>query len=266
MYIQQICSYTKDACLTVGKFIREEQQKITSAQIEVKGLNDFVSYVDKTAERMLIESLDKLIFDAGYIAEEGTKSNSDKEYTWIIDPLDGTTNYLHGLPPHAISIALKHEDKLVMGVVHEIVSGEMFYAWKEGGAWLNGRKINVSASQNLKSSLIATGFPYNDFSKMKEYMDLFEILMQNTHGIRRLGSAAVDLAYVACGRMDAFYEYGLKPWDVAAGAFIVKEAGGVVNDFSGGENWLSGQELVCGNPTVCKELTELTKKTFYSYK
>lgn len=262
MYIQQICSYTKDACIAVGKFIKEEQPKITELQIETKGLNDFVSYVDKTAETMLIEQLNKLIFDAGYIVEEGTKKHENKEYTWIIDPLDGTTNYLHGLPPHAISVGLQHEDKLIMGVVYEIVTGEMFYAWKEGGAWLNGKKIHVSAKKDLKSSLIATGFPYHDFAKMSEYMKLLEILMQKTHGIRRLGSAAVDLAYVACGRMDAFYEYGLKPWDVAAGAFIVQEAGGVVNDFSGGNNWLFGQELICGNPLVCDELTQLVKKIF----
>jgi myo-inositol-1(or 4)-monophosphatase len=262
MYLQQICSYVKDACLETGAFIREEQHKIKASNVEVKGLNDFVSYVDKTAEAMLVERLDKLIWDAGYIAEEGTRSEQVKEYTWIIDPLDGTTNYLHGLPPHAISIALQHEDKLVMGVVYEIVSGEMFYAWKEGGAYLNGNKIHVSNKTCLKESLIATGFPYNNFSKMDSYMKLFEELMQGTHGIRRLGSAAIDLAYVAAGRMDAFYEYGLKSWDVAAGSFIVTEAGGTVNDFSGGNNWLFGQEMVCGSNAVCLELTALTKKYF----
>jgi myo-inositol-1(or 4)-monophosphatase len=262
MYLQQICSYVKDACKETGTFIRNEQTKIQASNIEVKGLNDFVSYVDKTSEQMLIERLDKLIFDAGYIAEEGTRTNHGKEFNWIIDPLDGTTNYLHGLPPHAISIALQQEETLVMGVVYEIVSGEMFYAWKDGGAWLNGQKIHVSTKNSLKDSLIATGFPYHDFSKMKAYMQLFEYLMQNTHGIRRLGSAAVDLAYVACGRMDAFYEYGLKSWDVAAGGFIVKEAGGEINDFYGENDWLFGQQMVCGTKDVCSELTDLTKKYF----
>jgi len=262
MYLQQICSYVKDACIETGAFIREEQHNITASNIEIKGINDFVSYVDKTAESMLVDRLDKLITDAGYVAEEGTRSNRGKEFNWIIDPLDGTTNYIHGLPPHAISIALQQEDRLVVGVVYEIVSGELFYAWKEGGAWLNGKKIHVSNKKSLFDSLIATGFPYSDFSKMESYIKLFEHLMQNTHGIRRLGSAAVDLAYVACGRMDAFYEYGLKPWDVAAGGFILTEAGGIINDFSGTDSWINGQELVCGNIDVCNELTALTKKYF----
>ena len=177
MYLQQICSYVKDACIETGTFIRQEQSKIQASNIETKGLNDFVSYVDKTAEQMLIERLDKLIFNAGYIAEEGTRNDIGKEFNWIIDPLDGTTNYLHGLPPHAISIALQQEEQLVLGVVFEIVSGELFYAWKEGGAWLNGKIIHVSTKTCLKDSLIATGFPYNNFSKMEAYMQFFEYLI-----------------------------------------------------------------------------------------
>ncbi len=262
MYFQQICSYTKDACNIVGKFIKEEQPKILEHDIEIKGQNDFVSYVDKKAEFMLIEQLDKLIFDAGYIVEEGSREQQNKEFTWIIDPLDGTTNYLHGLSPHAISIALMNENELVMGVVHDITTGEQFYAWKNGGSWLDGTQIQVSNKQDIKSSLIATGFPYQDFSKTKEYLIALEYLMKNSHGIRRLGSAAMDLAYVACGRMDAFYEYGLKPWDIAAGAFIVMEAGGIVTDFSGNDNWLFGKELVCGNPHVGDELSKLIQSIF----
>jgi len=263
MYLQQICSYVKDACIEAGNFIRNEQEKVKAENIISKGLNDFVTYVDKTSEQILVERLSKLIPEAGFLTEEGTISTVGKEYNWIIDPLDGTTNFLHGLPPYSISIALQFEDKIVLGVVYEIFSKEMFYAWKEGGAWLNGKQIFVSDRNKLSDSLLATGFPYNNFIKMEQYMQLFEYLMQNSHGLRRLGSAAIDLAYVACGRMEAFYEYGLKPWDVAAGAFIVTEAGGIVNDFKGENNWLTGQELVCGNIPVCNELTELTKKYFY---
>ncbi len=263
MYLQQICSYVKDACIEAGNFIRNEQEKVKAENIISKGLNDFVTYVDKTSEQILVERLSKLIPEAGFLTEEETISTVGKEYNWIIDPLDGTTNFLHGLPPYSISIALQFEDKIVLGVVYEIFSKEMFYAWKEGGAWLNGKQIFVSDRNKLSDSLLATGFPYNNFIKMEQYMQLFEYLMQNSHGLRRLGSAAIDLAYVACGRMEAFYEYGLKPWDVAAGAFIVTEAGGIVNDFKGENNWLTGQELVCGNIQVCNELTELTKKYFY---
>ncbi len=263
MYYQQICSYIKDACLEVGEFIETEQQKITSNNIEHKGTNDFVTYVDKTAEMQLVSILQKILPEAGYITEEKTISKLSNNLNWIIDPLDGTTNYIHGLPPYSISIALQQENKIVAGVIYEIVSKEMFYAWKEGGAWLNGKQIFVSKTPHLAHSLLATGFPYNNFDKMGQYMKLFEYLMQNSHGLRRLGSAAIDLAYVACGRLDAFYEYGLKPWDVAAGGFIVEQAGGVVSDFQGGNNWLFGQELVSGNIKVCEQLTELTKQYFY---
>lgn len=262
MYLQQICSQVRDICKEVGAFMKEENVKIKASDIDKKGLNDFVTYVDKTAEKMLVERLKKIIIDAGFITEEKTIEQSDEEYVWIIDPLDGTTNYIHGLSPYAISIGLKRDEEMILGVVYVIESNEMFYAWKEGGAWLNGYPIHVSDSKKLSDSLLATGFPYSDFSDMKAYINLFEYLMQNSHGLRRLGSAATDLVYVACGRMDAFYEYGLSSWDVAAGAFIVKEAGGKVNDFWGGEDWLFGKTLVSGTVEVTDELTQLTKHYF----
>ena len=263
MYLQQICSEVRDICKEVGLFIREENIKIKSADIDKKGLNDFVTYVDKTAEQMLVARLKRIIIDAGFITEEKTVEQSNEEYVWIIDPLDGTTNYIHGLPPYAISIGLKRENEMILGVVYEIVSNEMFYAWKDGGAWLNGHPIKVSNCDKLSNALLATGFPYNDFSLMDDYLKLFEHLMKNTHGIRRLGSAAIDLVYVACGRLDGFYEYGLSPWDVAAGSFIVKEAGGDVTDFWGGDDWLFGKTLISGTKNITKELSGLTK-TFFS--
>lgn len=263
MYLQQICSSVKDICKEVGTFIRDENKKIIQNDVQHKGLNDFVTYVDQTAEKMLVERLKKVIIDAGFITEEKTIEQTDKEFVWVIDPLDGTTNYIHGLSPYAISIGLKREDEMILGVVYEIQSNEMFYAWKDGGAWLNGYPIRVSNVKTIKESLIATGFPYSDFSQMNEYLKLFEYLMKNSHGLRRLGSAAVDLVYVACGRMDAFYEYGLNPWDVSAGGFIVKEAGGEISDFWGGNDWLFGKTLVCGTKEVCDELVYLTKDIFY---
>ena len=263
MYYQQICSYVRDLCAEVGSFIKDEQKQISINNIESKGVNDFVTYVDKRAEEKLVEQLLKLIPESGFITEEKTISKLSKNFNWIIDPIDGTTNYIHGLPPYSISIALQEDNKIVVGVIYEIFTKEMFYAWKDGGSWLNGKSITVSNTQNIRNALLATGFPYTNFAKMEQYMKLFEYLMQNSHGLRRLGSAAVDLAYVACGRIDGSYEYGLKPWDVAAGSFIVTQAGGKVNDFQGENSWLFGQELVCGNISVCNQLTELTKEYFY---
>jgi myo-inositol-1(or 4)-monophosphatase len=168
-------------------------------------------------------------------------------YTWIVDPLDGTTNFMHGLPPYSISIALSEQGKIVAGVVYIVTSDEMFTATIEGGAWLNGSRISVSAASRIEDSLIATGFPYKNFSRLGSFMGALEYFIRNTHGVRRMGSAAVDLAYVACGRFDAFFEYNLNPWDVAAGALLVKEAGGMVSDFSGDGDNVNGAETIASN-------------------
>ncbi|MGI6320820.1 MAG: inositol monophosphatase family protein [Bacteroidales bacterium] len=262
MYYQQICSDVRDIAKKVGEYLISENQKLKQEDVQNKGLNDFVTYVDKTAEKMIVDELSKIIIDAGFITEEKTLDYVESEFEWIIDPLDGTANYIHGLSPYSISIALRREREVVLGVVFEVVSNEMFYAWKNGGAWLNGREISVSKVDSLKSSFLATGFPYTDFSKLDEYMDMFAYLARNTQGIRRLGSAAIDLVYVACGRFDGFYEYGLNAWDVAAGSLIVKEAGGKITDFDGGDNWLFGKTIVAGNENICHELTELCKEYF----
>jgi myo-inositol-1(or 4)-monophosphatase len=243
-----------------GTFIRTEAQQFNINKIEIKGLHDFVSYVDKGAEERLVSHLQKLLPEAGFIAEEGTASSNGEELQWIIDPLDGTTNFIHGLPVYSISVALKENEKLKLGVVYEINLDECFYSWGNGTSWLNGKQIRVSHAHTLKDSLIATGFPYYDFDKMRAYLDSLEYLMQNTHGARRLGSAAVDLAYVACGRFEAFYEYSLKPWDVAAGALIVEQAGGKVSDFRGGNNYLFGAELIASNSSIYNEFLKIVQK------
>jgi myo-inositol-1(or 4)-monophosphatase len=172
---------------------------------------------------------------------------------WIIDPLDGTTNFIHGIPLYTVSIALEKDNELVVGVVFEVNLGECFYAWKNGGAWMNESRIAVSEASQLRNALCATGFPYKDFPHLTRYFDTLRFLFQNSRGVRRIGSAALDLAYVACGRFDAFYEYNLNPWDVAGGALIVKEAGGTVSDFSGGTNFLHGKEIAATNKGVYKE-------------
>ncbi|MEO6902954.1 MAG: inositol monophosphatase family protein [Bacteroidia bacterium] len=246
---KNVCEHVKE----VGSFIQSERIKFSADRIEVKGKNDFVSYVDKTAERLLIEKLSILLPQAGYIAEEGTSIKRGEIYNWIIDPLDGTTNFIHGIPCYAISIALMKEKEIILGVVYEINLNECFYAWHNSKAYLNEKEINVSTTKTLANSLLATGFPYYDYSKMDEYLKLFSHYMQHTHGLRRLGSAATDLAYVACGRFDGFYEYGLQPWDVAAGAFIVQQAGGKITDFKGSDNFIFGKEIITSNPLFFNE-------------
>ena len=194
-----------------------------------------------------MEGLRKILPEAGFITEEGMVQQTDsQEFAWIIDPVDGTTNYMHGLPVFAISIALQQNDKIISGVVYEINRDECFTAWLNGGAYLNEKPIKVSSAKYLKDSLIATGFPYYDFELMDNYINILKELMRKSHGLRRFGAAAVDLAYTACGRFEGFFEYNLKPWDVAAGTLIVQEAGGKVTDFKGGEDFVFGRELIAG--------------------
>ncbi len=244
---QQLCLATCEIARIVGKFMAEERKTFNENKIETKGLHDLVSYVDKASEKQIIEKLSLLLPESGFIAEEGTSDKNGERFNWVIDPLDGTTNFIQGVPIYAVSIGLLDGDELVLGVIYEVGHDECFYAWKDGGSFLNGEPIHVSKRADIHDSLLATGFPYNDFSKIESYMEFLEWTMRNARGVRRLGSAATDLAYVACGRFDAFWEYDLKPWDVAAGAVIVKEAGGTVSDYKGGNNYLFGREIVATN-------------------
>ena len=244
---QQLCQFTCDVARSSGKFMAEERKSFDVSKIETKGLHDLVSYVDKTSEKRIIAGLQKLLPESGFIAEEGTSKKHGMRFNWVIDPLDGTTNFIQGVPVYAVSIGLLDYNEMVLGVVYEVGRDECFYAWKEGGAFLNGKPIHVSARNDINDALLATGFPYNDFSKLEGYIEFLKWTMTNARGVRRLGSAATDLAYVACGRFDAFWEYDLKPWDVAAGSLIVKEAGGKVSDYSGGINYLFGKEIVATN-------------------
>lgn len=229
-----------------GAFIRNERENFNYTSVEVKGLNDLVSYVDKTAEELIVRDLAKHFGEAGFVVEENTLSEK-KEFNWIVDPLDGTTNFVHGIPCYAVSIALEHNGEILLGVVYEVSRDECFYAQKGKGAFLNGNAIRVSQRKDLSESLIATGFPIYNFSRIDNYLKALRYFMEHTHGVRRIGAAAADLCYLACGRVDAFFEYNLNSWDIAAGALIIIEAGGSVSDFSGGENWLFGREISCTN-------------------
>lgn len=249
--------------METGKFIRQQSQRLHEITIEEKDINSLVSYVDREAEKQLVNELGTLLPDAGFLTEEDTPNSEGKTWQWIIDPLDGTTNFLYGIPCFSISVGLKRDDKLALGIIYEINDNELFYAWENGGAFLNGNRICVSQRKSLNHSLLATGFPYYDFTSMGKYLKSFTYLMQNSRGIRRLGSAAVDLAYVACGRFDGFFEYSLNPWDVAGGAVIVKEAGGHVMDFTGGGNYLFGREIIAANPFITKDLQKILQKDFH---
>ncbi len=256
MNYKDICREIESAAGEAGAFIRKESEGFDINRAERKGLNDFVSYVDKGSEQLLVERLSMILPEAGFITEEGTSSKSGVKYCWVIDPLDGTTNFLHGFYPYAVSIGLMEHNEVVAGVVHEIGKDETFTAWKEGGAWLNGSPIHVSGVARLADSLIATGLPYSDFKRLDPYMDSLTHFCRHAQGIRRLGSAATDLAYVACGRFEAFYEYGLHPWDIAAGIILVREAVGMVSDFSGNGNNLQGDEIVASADQVFSEFLE----------
>jgi myo-inositol-1(or 4)-monophosphatase len=258
--LKKVCSEIEKAARETGAFIFQEAEGFDLSRTEVKGLNNFVSYVDKGAERMLVDKLSHILPEAGFLTEEGTIEKTGLRYCWVIDPLDGTTNFLHGLHPFAISIGLTEYDEPVAGVVYEVSGNETFIAWKNGGAWLNGHPIHVSKAAKLSDSLIATGFPYSDFDRLDSYMKCLTWFCKNSHGIRRLGSAAIDLAYLACGRFEVFYEYGLHPWDIAAGTLLVREAGGHISDFSGNEKNLSGSEVVAANTAVYSEVLEIVCK------
>ncbi|MCD6564898.1 MAG: inositol monophosphatase [Bacteroidales bacterium] len=259
MNIEMICKETCNIAREAGEYIRGESLKFSTGDIETKGKHDYVSYVDKNTEKKIINNLQKLIPGTGFIAEEGTYKQ-EKKYNWIIDPLDGTTNFIHGLPPYSVSIALMDNQEIILGVVYEIGLDECFFTRKDCPAYLNGKEINVSKTGKVNDSLLATGFPFSNFDRFDQFIDSLRYFMRNSHGVRRLGSAAVDLAYTACGRFDAFWEYNLNPWDIAAGIIILKNAGGKVSDFSGGNKYLSGKEIVAGNPYLFEEFLEHVRK------
>ena len=261
--LETLCRQSCEIVRNVGQFLKQELGKVSAEAIETKSLNSLVSYVDKTAEEQLVSGLGALLPNSTFLTEEETVEQKDGEFQWIIDPLDGTTNFLHQLPFFSISVALRHRDETVLGIVLEVNREECFYAWKGGGAFLNDKKIKVSDSKTLGDSLIATGFPYYDYERVEPFVETLKYFMKNTRGIRRFGSAALDLVYVACGRFDAFYEYSLNAWDVAGGACIVREAGGIVLDFQGGENYLFGKEIIAVNPNIQQTFLAPIKAAFY---
>jgi myo-inositol-1(or 4)-monophosphatase len=262
MQLEQVTSKVVEIAKQAGAFIREQRKTFSADKIEIKGLNDLVSYVDKTAEQIIVAALEKILPEAGFLTEEKTINKKGEKYTWIIDPLDGTTNFIHGLPVYSVSIALQEDEELVLGVVYEVNQDECFYAWQGSAAYMNGNQIKVSDNNAINKSLLATGFPYYDFEKQPAYIALFTEFMKSCHGLRRLGSAAVDLVYTACGRFDGYYEYNLNSWDVAGGIVILRQAGGDAVNFKGGNECLNTRELLATNGKITKEMLETIQKYF----
>jgi myo-inositol-1(or 4)-monophosphatase len=255
--LAHLLSQTRTIATEVGVFIDQERQHFSLDSVEHKGFNDLVSYVDKEAEKQLVAKLHAIFPEAGFITEEGTNTTRGEVYNWVIDPLDGTTNFVHGLPVFAVSIGLMEKEEVVLGVVYEVNRKECFHAYKGGGAFCNETLLRVSKAPNLAASLIATGFPYYQFDLIDRYLNSMKSLMQKTHGLRRLGSAAVDLCYVAAGRTEGYFEYNLNSYDVAAGVILVQEAGGQVTDFAGGTDYIFGRKIVATNGHIQQELLDV---------
>lgn len=237
----------------VAVYIVNESLNFSLDNVETKSKNDFVTYVDQEAERLLVKGLSSLIPEAGFVTEEDTAHQSGEDYLWIIDPLDGTTNFIHASTPYAISIALTYKKEPVVGVIYEITRKEIFYAWRGSKAYLNGKEIHVSGTDKLSESIIVTGRPHHYMDRYPELLSSVDYFLKNTHGLRLSGSAASDLAYVACGRYDGRYEFNLKPWDIAAGVLIIQQAGGHVSDFIGENTYFQNGFVLASNNGIFEE-------------
>ena len=243
------------AARRAGGVINRATRDLDSLTVTSKRHNDYVSEVDKAAEAAIIETLLDAYPKHAILAEESGEQG-DSEFLWIIDPLDGTTNFLHGFPQYAVSIALAHKGVLSQAVIYDPSRNDLFTASRGAGAFLNERRLRVSKRKQLDEALIGTGFPFRDFTHLDAYMGMFRDLVQKTSGVRRPGSAALDLAYTAAGRFDGFWEIGLSKWDIAAGCLMVQEAGGLVSDFSGNENYLESGNIVAGSPRIFHQLLQ----------
>ncbi len=263
-WLANICKESLSVVERAGDFIRSQVGQVGESRIEEKSLNSLVSYVDKEAEQILVAGLSQIFPEAGFLTEEGTAvSAGSRPWQWIIDPLDGTTNFLYSLPCFAVSVALAYEGRPMMGIVYEVNQREMYHAWRGGGAFCNGRPIAVSRAGLLKDSLVATGYPYENYSTLSAHFSVTDRFQRSTRGIRRWGAASVDLCYVACGRYTIFFENTLNPWDVAAGILLVEEAGGKVSDFRGLCGDFSGREVLATNHLVHEEAMGFVRAGFY---
>lgn len=256
-----LCKLTSIVCgvaRLAGGYLREERKRFDESVVEQKHAHDYVSYVDKNSEIMIIRALKDVLPDAGFLTEEGQAGRNGEPYWWVVDPLDGTTNYVHGNTPYAVSIALRTEDEVLLGVVYEVTSDECFSAWKEGGAWLNGTRISVNRTHGIEQALLGIELPYDSNAYAEMWRRLISHFYGYAGGIRMNGSAAVALCMVACGRWDGWLERFIGQWDYMAGLLIVREAGGVVSNFAGEENCLNGNDIVASNGIIQQDLLSQT--------
>jgi len=247
--MQPMLNIAVRAARAAGDIIMRRLDRLDSIAVETKRRNDFVSEVDREAEARIIQIIRRAYPDHGVLAEESGRIEGDG-HVWIIDPLDGTTNFLHGFPHFAVSIALTYQGRIEHGVIYDPVRQELFAGSRGGGATLNDRRMRVSRRRGLEGALLGTGFPFREGQPAEAYLSMLRAFMQDTAGIRRPGAAALDLAYIAAGRIDGFWEFGLSRWDIAAGALLVREAGGIVGDIHGGDDYLASGDIVAANPKV----------------
>lgn len=249
------------AARNAGKVIVKGYENLESVEVEEKSLNDYVSSVDKEAELAIIGTLRKSYPDHSIVAEEsGIDNGADTDHQWIIDPLDGTTNFIHGIPHFAVSIALKIKGRTEVGVIFDPIRNELFSAVRGQSAQINGYRTRTSTVPKLAGTLLATGFPFKQKYNIETYLNIFQEFFTDVADMRRGGSAALDLAYVAAGRMDGFWEFGLKPWDIAAGELLLKESGAMMTDFNGGNDYFKSGDVVAANPKLLKEMLTVIRK------
>lgn len=245
--LKDICKQVQVIAMMAGEVVEGMRRQFDRNRVEEKSAHNYVSYVDKESERRLVDELSLLLPGSGFITEEGTAGMKEEEYCWIIDPLDGTTNYIHDMAPYCISIALRNREETLLGVVYEVCRKECFYAWKGSPAYCDGKEIHVSDVSVLDKAFIALGFPYDSDRYRPIAARLVDRLYGFAGGTRLLGSAAAEICYIAAGRFEARIECFLGPWDVAAAGFILQQAGGRVSDFSGGDTWMDAVEVLASN-------------------
>ncbi len=254
--MQPMLNIAVRAARSAGDIILRSSDSIGHLKIDQKGKNDFASEVDRAAEREIINIIKTAYPDHAILAEESGEHQGN-DFVWVIDPLDGTTNFLHGFPQYAVSIALKVKGRLEVGVIYDPLRDELFTAKRGGGAMLNNRRLRVTNQSSMKGALVGTGFPFKTDLHLEAYTGMFKAISMQAAGIRRAGAAALDLAYVAAGRLDGFWEIGIMEWDMAAGILLIKEAGGVVTDFSFNDKYLSSGNVIAGNPKMHQLLYQL---------
>ncbi len=244
------------AARRAGSIINRAALDGSPLEVRTKRVNDYVTRVDRAAEEAIIETVRRAYPEHGFLAEESGASQGDTEYRWIIDPLDGTTNFIHGFPQYCISIGVEHRGSLAHAVIYDPVKNELFTASKGRGAFLNDRRVRVAKCLKLQDALVGTGFPFKELTRLDRYTAQLKTIMQSSAGVRRAGAAALDLAYVACGRLDAFWELGLAPWDMAAGALLIQEAGGLVADPDGEDGFLESGDICAATPKIFSALLQ----------